>query len=88
MDNMQDWEITLLADSLNSSLRDEWEMTRWIVYSVLQPYLKKSLREKPVKDLFPMPFDEEDEEEHNITNEQIRQLKERSKIIATKLNKK
>lgn len=88
MDNLQDWELSLLADCINSSMRDEWEMTRWIVYSTIQPYLKKSMRDKSMKDIIPLPFDEEDETEHNITEEQISQLKEHSKLVLQKLNKK
>lgn len=68
MDEMQDWEISLLADNLNYALKDEWEMTRWIVYSVLRPYLKKGQAEKSMSKLFPLPFDKDDynQEQPNI----------------------
>lgn len=88
MDEMQDWEIGLLADSVNAAMRDEWEMTRWIVYSTIQPYLKKSMKEKPMKDIIPLPFDEEESEERSITTEQINKLKEHSKIVAQRFQKK
>ena len=84
MDEIQDWEISLLADNVNYGLKDEWNMTRWIVYSVLQPYLKKTDKQKSMTQLFPLPSDTEYEVEHDIeiSNEQIETLKEHAKMFA------
>lgn len=84
MDEMQDWEISMLADSLSSAYREEWEMTRWMVYSIVQPHLKKGMRDKPMKDVLPLAFDDDYEEDRQteITNAQIEYLKKRSEALA------
>lgn len=90
MDDMQEWEISLLADNVNSALRDEWEMTRWIVYTTIQPHIKQSQRDKPIHELMPLPFDEENEE-HNkeMTNKQRDILRQRAEHLKQKMfNKK
>lgn len=90
MDKIQDWEVSLLADSVTSGYREEWEMTRWLVYSIIQPNLKKGMRDKPMKEIIPLPFDEEDTEEQDIeiTNEQINILKRRSEALSKKIKEK
>lgn len=88
MDEMQDWEVSLLADSVSAGYREEWEMTRWLVYSIIQPNLKKSLRDKPMKEIIPLPFDEDyytEEPDIEITQEQINILKRRSEALSKKI---
>lgn len=89
MDEMQDWEISMLADSLSSAYREEWEMTRWMVYSIVQPHLKKGMRDKPMKDVLPLAFDDDYEEEKQIeiTNAQVEYLKKRSEALAQRFKK-
>lgn len=89
MDEMQDWEISMLADSLSSAYREEWEMTRWMVYSIVQPHLKKGMRDKPMKDVLPLAFDDDYEEDKQteITNAQIEYLKKRSEALAQRFKK-
>lgn len=89
MDELQEWEISLLADCLNSGYREEWEMTRWLVYSIIQPNIKKSMQDKSMHELLPLPFDEEykEEEEQDITNEEIAILKHRSEMLGKQLFK-
>lgn len=91
MDELQDWEVSLLVDNLNYGLKDEWEMTRWIVCSVLRPYLKKGMAEKPVTELFPLPTDTDNkkmEVDTEITNNQVDIMRKRAAATAEKLNKK
>ena len=89
MDEMQDWEVSLLADNLNFAMKDEWEMTRWIVCSVLRPHLKKSHAEKPMTDLFPLPTDKVyDDMEKEITNQQVEVMKHRIDAVSKIINKK
>lgn len=91
MDKIQDWEVSLLADSVTSGYREEWEMTRWLVYSIIQPNLKKGMRDKPMKEIIPLPFDEEyntEEQDIEITNEQINILKRRSEALSKKIKEK
>jgi len=88
MDKIQDWEVSLLADSVTSGYREEWEMTRWLVYSIIQPNLKKSLRDKPMKEIIPLPFDEDyytEEPDIEITQEQVGMLRERAEFIGDML---
>lgn len=89
MDEMQDWEISMLADSLSSAYREEWEMTRWMVYSIVQPHLRKGMRDKPMKDVLPLAFDDDYEEEKQIeiTNAQVEYLKKRSEALAQRFKK-
>ena len=89
MDEMQDWEISMLADSLSSAYREEWEMTRWMVYSIVQPHLKKGMRDKPMKDVLPLAFDDDYEEERQIeiTNAQVEYLKKRSEALEQRFKK-
>lgn len=89
MDEMQDWEISMLADSLSSAYREEWEMTRWMVYSIVQPHLKKGMRDKPMKDVLPLAFDDDYEEDRQIeiTNAQVEYLKKRSEALAQRFKK-
>ena len=89
MDEMQDWEISMLADSLSSAYREEWEMTRWMVYSIVQPHLRKGMRDKPMKDVLPLAFDDDYEEERQIeiTNAQVEYLKKRSEALAQRFKK-
>ena len=86
MDEMQEWEISLLADSIKEAYREEWEMTRWIVWSIIQPHLKPGARNKPMKDVLPLPFDDEvDEHEIEITNSEIERLKQHSEMLAQRM---
>lgn len=91
MDELQDWEVSLLADNLNYGLKDEWEMTRWIVCSVLRPHLKKSMAEKPMTELFPLPTDKDNkmaEVNTEISNSDIKVMRKRAGMINDVLNKK
>lgn len=82
--------MQLLADSLNFALKEEWNMTRWIVYSVLQPYLKKTEKQKSMEQLFPLPFDGdyEDLRDIEVSNEQIETMREHARLVQEKLFKK
>lgn len=87
MDELQDWEISLLADNLMFGLKEEWNMTRWIVYSVLQPYLKKTEAGKSMTQLFPLTSDTDYEVEHDIevSNKQVETLREHARILTDKI---
>lgn len=91
MDDMQEWELLLLADNYNNALKEEWEMTRWQVYTTIKPYLKKQYANKTPQEVFPLPTDKIDdaEEEHNteITNAEIDEMKKISALVQKQLKR-
>lgn len=93
VDDIQEWEIQMLMNISHESHRTEWETARYITYynTVMSGNLKKQYTEKPMTDLFPLPYDDKfavEEHEIEITNNQIEDLKNRSKRVKEKLFKK
>lgn len=87
MDEIKDYEIELLMSNMHYSYKNEWEMTRMIMYSEMLPYMKKGSDKKP-QDILSLPTDEDYEEhEYNITDAQIEHLKNLSKRIGSELFK-
>lgn len=54
MDEMQPYELYLILDNLNYSIKNDWEIGREIMWSNLQPWSKKKL--KP-EDVISLPWD-------------------------------
>ena len=79
MDEIKDYEIELLMSNMHYSYKNEWEMTRMIMYSEMLPYMKKGSDKKPHEDY--------EEHEYNITDAQIEHLKNLSKRIGSELFK-
>jgi hypothetical protein len=91
MDEMKDWEIDLLADCINSALSEQWEMTRWQMYCIIKPYLKKTQREKTPRDLFPLPNDKPDDNTQTdieINDFQISELRKRASYVQDMMSNK
>jgi len=91
MDDMREWEISLLMPLVKDAHRTEWETARYISYNnaMTSGNLKKQYAEKPMDKLFPLPFDKEHEEHDiEISNNQIATLKARSQAVAERLFKK
>lgn len=95
MDYMKDWEISLLLPRAIDAQKTEWQTARYIAYhnALISGNMKKQYMEKSITELFPLPYDKDMKkyEEHNveITNNQIADLKNRSKRVKEKLfNKK
>lgn len=87
MDELQDYEIELLMSNIHYSYKNEWEMTRMIMYSEMLPYMKKGSDKKP-KDILSLPTDDDYEEhDYDISNDQIERLKNVSEHIGNKLIK-
>lgn len=62
MDKMQDWEIFEFFNNLQYSNSVDWEMTRWIMYSIVQSNSSKQLK---VTDILKLPWDN-DKSNNNI----------------------
>lgn len=66
---------------MNYAYKEEWEQTRFNLYYTIAPYTKN--KSKSIQEFFPLSTDKEQKEEHNIeiTNDEIAQLKKKSKQI-------
>ena len=82
MDKMEEWEIYELYSVLGHSDSQQWEMTRWIMYSIIQSKTKKKIE---INSLLKFPWDEGEKDKKNntnISNEDISRLRKMSKRIA------
>lgn len=79
MDELEEWEVYLLYDSLKYAKRSEWEMTRLLMYVTAQVNSKKRI---DIKDILSFPWDE-GYEEHNteMTDEEKNTLRMRAKAM-------
>lgn len=55
LDKLQYYELQLLLENANVSVKNDWEITRNMMWSFVQPYSKKKL--KPT-DIMTLPWDE------------------------------
>ena len=80
-DKLQDWELLWLLQNMNYAYKNEWEQTRYLLYFSIAPYTKT--RYNSIQEFFPLSTDKNQKEEHNteITNDEIEQLKKKSKQI-------
>ena len=87
MDDMQEWEISMLMRMSHEAHRTAWETARYITYynAVMGGKLKKKYVEKPMTELFPLPYDPQVEHNYSISNEEVDVLRERGNILAKKL---
>ena len=80
-DKLQDWELLWLLQNMNYAYKNEWEQTRYLLYFFIAPYTKE--RYNSIQEFFPLSTDGKQKEEHNteITNDELEQLKKKSKQI-------
>ena len=72
MDKMQDWEIFEFFNNLEYSNYVDWEMTRWIMYSIVQSNSSKQLK---VTDILKLPWDNDKSNDNiEISNNEIAKL--------------
>lgn len=94
MDHMKDWEISLLLPIAMDAQKTEWQTARYVAYhnARISGNMKKQYLEKPITELFPLPYDKDLKkyEDHNIeiTANQIADLKNRSQRVKEKLFRK
>lgn len=70
MEKMQDWEIFEFYNNLQYSNSPDWEMTRWIMYAIVQSSSKKQLN---IVDILKFPWDKSSSN-IEISNDEINTL--------------
>jgi hypothetical protein len=84
-DKMQFYELNTILSSLNKSIKNTWEQTRMIAYTIAQCNSTKQL--KPT-DILKFDWDNNDHKQEIITKEDVARLKEKATTFASKLNTK
>lgn len=90
MDEMQDWEISLLVPMMHEAHRTEWETARYVVYNnaMYSGNIKKQYWEKPMQELFPLPYDPEEVHNYEMSDKNRDLLRERGKRMSEWMKKK
>lgn len=79
MDEMTEYEIHDLYNMLKYSDLPYWEMTRWLLYAIVQVNSKRKIK---VEDVLKLPWDNDyKEHDKNISNNDIEKLKKKSQEI-------
>lgn len=85
MDEMQDYEVSYMVESIEYSDRNLWEMTRLIMYQNIQMNSKKTI---DIKNVIKFKWDIEQEEvTQEISNSEIERLKARADAISQQIQK-
>lgn len=85
MDEMQDYEVSYMVESLEYADRNAWEMTRLLMYQNIQINSKKTIN---IKDIIKFKWDlEQDEQSQEISNNDIERLKQRANAISKQIQK-
>lgn len=88
MDKLQPYEVNMIINNLNSTDRSLWEATRLIIYYNAMMWSKNKME---LQDFMKFDWEEvtEKKEEHTteISNEDIKRLKEKSEFISKNLIK-
>lgn len=80
MDDMQPFELYLILDNLNYSIKNDWEIGREIMWSNLQPWSKKKL--KP-EDVISLPWDDKQSKRKanvEVTHELVEKMQKKAEI--------
>ena len=59
MDEMQYYEVPLMFENIHMPTKQDWLMTRYMMWSALAPHMKES---KDPRELMPLAFEVEEEE--------------------------
>ena len=78
-DKMQFYELNTILSSLNKSIKNTWEQTRMIAYTIAQCNST---------DILKFDWDNNDHKQEIITKEDVARLKEKATTFASKLNTK
>lgn len=85
MDEMQDYEVSYMVESIEYSDRNLWEMARLIMYQNIQMNSKKTI---DIKNVIKFKWDIEQEEvTQEISNSEIERLKARADAISQQIQK-
>lgn len=79
MDEMQEYEVHDMYNALKYADRGQWEMTRWLLYAIIQVNSKKKIK---IEDVISFPWDSNYAPlEKEISNDDIKRLKAKSQEI-------
>ena len=82
---MQMYELDIMLDCLDSSIKQAWEQTRYICYTTVQSQSTKKL--KP-EDIMNFTWDKQEKKNTTVSNEDRKRLTEKAKkIMMEKENK-
>ena len=85
LDEMQEYEISMIFDNLKYLDRNSWEQTRFQIYANAQMNTRKHLKET---DIMKLPWDNGDTDgETEITTVDVNRLQEKSQRIIQSLNR-
>lgn len=79
------YELNTILSSLNKSIKNDWETTRMIAYTIAQCNSTKQL--KPT-DILKFDWDNDNHKQEIITQEDVARLKAKATSIAKTLNTK
>lgn len=95
MDDITDWEISMLLKIAQDAHRNDWEIARYLAYhnAVMSGNLKKQYAQKSMSELFPLPFDNNKKNEpveHNyeISNKEVEVMTVRTNKMAERFKNK
>lgn len=78
MDNLQEYEVSELLDGIPYLDKNDWERSRYSIYTNIQMNSKKKL--KPT-DVLKFCWDKENNADTSISNTDIERLKRESELI-------
>lgn len=79
MDEMQEYEVHDMYNALKYADRAQWEMTRWLLYAIIQVNSKKKIK---IEDVLSFPWDNNYSPlEKEISTDDIKRLRAKSKEI-------
>ena len=84
MDQLQDWEVYDIYNTLQYADASQWEQTRWLMYVIAQVNSRKHLK---LSDILQFPWDSEATSGKTISNEDVERLRKKAKIIESNLLK-
>ena len=79
MDQLQDWEVYDIYNTLQYADASQWEQTRWLMYVIAQVNSRKHLK---LSDILQFPWDSEATSvKTTISTEDVERLRKKAKII-------
>lgn len=79
-------EVESFLEGLNRRNRDAWEQTRLLGYIIAQSNSTKTLKQT---DILRFPWDDEEEKkETNVTEDEMKRLRDKAKVVESQLNTK
>lgn len=79
-------EVESFLEGLNRRNHDAWEQTRLLGYIIAQSNSTKTLKQT---DILRFPWDDEEEKkETNVTEDEMKRLRDKAKVVESQLNTK